>query len=100
MYAIENKYIFTDDDYHAIVIPAGVKEINKLEKYCGDILIDTETDIMYFETDLFKSKIQALGALKRRRKEFLEQNNWEEAIPYIEEIINANRKRNQDSCVR
>lgn len=100
MYAIENKYIFTDDEYHEVVIPAGVKEVNKLEKYCGDILIDTETSVLYFETDLFKSKIQALGALKRRRKEFLEHNNWNELLPYIEEIINANRKCNKNTGVR
>ena len=94
MYAVDNKYIHIcdyDSDYHIISVPVGIKEINRPEKYCCDILIDTETGIKYLEKDLFKSKEQAQAVLKKKIKLFLELNNWEELLPYIEEIVKDNR---------
>lgn len=97
-YVIEYKPLYNcEDDYYSFSIPVGIKELKNWSSYEDKYIRDNDTGCVY--SQVCRCKREANKELRKRQKEFLEISNWEEAIPYIEEIINANRKRNKNTGV-
>lgn len=97
-YVIEYKPLYNcEDDYYSFSIPVGIKELKNWSSYLDKYIKDNDTGCVYEQ--IYRCKREANKELRKKQKEFLEISNWEEAIPYIEEIINANRKRNQNTGV-